>query len=38
VYQNDPHTQSVEVCPVDCCLPDPDRVETDEQLLAKIKK
>jgi len=29
--------QCVEVCPVDCCLPDPDRVETDEQLLAKIK-
>ena len=28
--------QCVEVCPVDCCLPDPDRVETDEQLLAKI--
>ena len=29
--------QCVEVCPVDCCLPDPDRVETEEQLLAKIK-
>jgi ferredoxin len=29
--------QCVEVCPVDCCLPDPNRVETDEQLLAKIK-
>jgi len=29
--------QCVEVCPVDVCLPDPDRVETDEQLLAKIK-
>ena len=29
--------QCVEVCPVDCCLPDPDRVETDEVLLAKIK-
>jgi ferredoxin len=28
--------QCVEVCPVDCCLPDPDRVETDEVLLAKI--
>ena len=27
----------VEVCPVDCCLPDPDRVETEEELLAKIK-
>ena len=31
------HTDCVEVCPVDCCLPDPDRVETDEELLAKIK-
>ena len=30
-------TACVEVCPVDCCLPDPDRVETEEQLLAKIK-
>ena len=29
--------QCVEVCPVDCCLPDPDRVETEEELLAKIK-
>ena len=28
--------QCVEVCPVDCCLPDPYRVETDKQLLAKI--
>ena len=28
----------VEVCPVDVCLPDPNRVETEEQLLAKIKK
>ena len=26
----------VEVCPVDCCLPDPDRVETEEELLSKI--
>ena len=29
--------QCVEVCPADVCLPDPNRVETDEQLLAKIK-
>jgi len=29
--------QCVAVCPVDCCLPDPDRVETEEELLAKIK-
>ena len=28
--------QCVEVCPVDVCLPDPNRVETEEQLLAKI--
>jgi len=28
--------QCVEVCPVDVCLPDPDRVETEEELLAKI--
>ena len=26
----------VEVCPVDVCLPDLNRVETEEQLLAKI--
>ena len=26
----------VVVCPVDVCLPDPDRVETEEELLAKI--
>jgi hypothetical protein len=24
------------VCPVDCCIPDVLRVETEEQLLAKI--
>ena len=29
-------TACVEVCPVDCCLPDPERVETEEELLAKI--
>ena len=29
--------QCAAVCPVDCCLPDPDRVETEEELLAKIK-
>lgn len=27
--------QCAAVCPVDCCVPDPDREETDEQLLAK---
>jgi ferredoxin len=28
--------QCVAVCPVDCCLPDPNNVETEEQLLAKL--
>jgi ferredoxin len=27
--------QCAAVCPVDCCLPDPDHVETEEQLLAR---
>lgn len=27
--------QCAAVCPVDCCVPDPDYVETEEQLLAK---
>ena len=27
--------QCAAVCPVDCCVPDPDRVETKEQLLAR---
>lgn len=27
--------QCAEVCPVDCCVPDPDYVETDEELEAK---
>jgi ferredoxin len=30
--------QCAAVCPVDCCLPDPDHVETSEQLLAKKAK
>jgi hypothetical protein len=29
--------QCAEVCPVDCCLSDPDNVETEEELLAKLK-
>ena len=29
--------QCVAVCPVDCCLPDLNLVETEEELLAKIK-
>ncbi|NNF35174.1 MAG: 4Fe-4S dicluster domain-containing protein [Saprospiraceae bacterium] len=27
--------QCAAVCPVDCCLPDPEREETEEQLLAR---
>lgn len=27
--------QCAAVCPVDCCVPDPDHVETDDQLTAK---
>ncbi|MGB1206396.1 MAG: 4Fe-4S binding protein [Chitinophagales bacterium] len=27
--------QCAAVCPVDCCVPDPDRVETEKQLLRK---
>lgn len=27
--------QCAAVCPVDCCVPDPDRKETTEELLAK---
>lgn len=27
--------QCAAVCPVDCCVPDEDRVETEDQLLAK---
>lgn len=26
------------VCPVDCCVPDPNRKETRDQLLAKFRK
>jgi ferredoxin len=29
--------QCVEVCPVDCVVPNPDHPETDEQLLTKYK-
>jgi len=27
--------QCAAVCPVDCCVPDPERVETEQQLLAR---
>ena len=30
-------SKCVEVCPVDCCVPDPAHKETKEQLLAKYK-
>jgi len=29
--------QCASVCPVDCCLPDPNHVETKDQLNAKVK-
>lgn len=29
--------QCAAVCPVDCCLPDPDRVETESELIARAK-
>jgi hypothetical protein len=35
------HCQTISiaaVCPVDCCVPDPDRTETEDQLIAKAKK
>jgi len=30
--------QCVAVCPVDCCVPDPDHQETEAQLLEKKKR
>ncbi len=30
--------QCAAVCPVDCCVPDPEHVETEEQLLLKKEK
>lgn len=29
--------QCSEACPVECCVPDPDHVETNERLLAKAE-
>ena len=29
--------QCAAVCPVDCCLPDPNHVESKDELLAKVK-
>ena len=31
-------SKCVEICPVDCCVPDPAHKETREQVLAKWKK
>jgi ferredoxin len=31
-------SQCASVCPVDCCVPDPDKKETREELEAKHKK
>lgn len=30
--------QCAAVCPVDCCVPDPDREETEEELLARKER
>ncbi len=30
--------QCAAVCPVDCCVPDPERVETEEQLLGRKER
>ena len=31
-------SQCAAVCPVDCCIPDPDHKETHEELMAKFHK
>ncbi|UCC38619.1 MAG: YfhL family 4Fe-4S dicluster ferredoxin [Candidatus Aminicenantes bacterium] len=31
-------SQCVAVCPVDCCIPDPDHKESKEELMAKFEK
>ncbi len=31
-------SQCAEVCPVDCCVPDPDHKESNEELMEKYKK
>ena len=30
--------QCAEVCPVDCCVPDPNNVESEDQLFARAKQ
>jgi ferredoxin len=32
------HEACAAVCPVDCCIPDPDNPETEEVLMARSKK
>jgi ferredoxin len=32
-----PKEQCAAVCPVDCCVPDPNHVETEEELFARAK-
>lgn len=31
-------SQCVNVCPVDCCIPDPDHQESQEQLMEKYQR
>lgn len=31
-------SQCAEVCPVDCCVPDPDHKESKEELMEKYKR
>ncbi len=31
-------SQCADVCPVDCCVPDPDHKETKEELMAKFER
>jgi len=31
-------SQCAEVCPVDCCIPDPDHQESKEELMGKYNK
>jgi len=31
-------SQCAAVCPVDCCVPDPDHKETKEELMTKFKR
>jgi ferredoxin len=33
-----PQEQCAAVCPVDCCVPDPDLPETEDQLIARARR